>query len=1276
MEGGVSYTDVLWQQLRVSVNLEERTVRGSTSIWLRFRRPKMESLKYVNLHCRQCSVTRASVNGKEAHFDHLDPLKKVVFQNYRDAEVFDLHYRGMLWTTGAEDSGELHIAIPKSERVLPPDKIDKMADVPPGSKEASDQAPGAPDAGSGTGNGNGTVNGTGAGAGARTGSDAVAGSKDAVAGSKDSNGTDGGISTGIAGPQKKDKHKEKPSTPQLIPARGRLATIPAPPEALPAMDWELTDPKSGIVFQQSGSSGGVPTAPHFYTTYSHGGMDYDGPRCWFPCLDNLSKGSVVELELQLDDPSLVPLFNGLLLSKTGNTYRFCTEYEVQTRQVGLAVGPFFPWSHSQASSLTVHCLGRDLVEQAAHSCRHMKQAISFFESYLDASYPFSNFRIAAVEGLRDLYYPFGGLLMVRATLLSPSDVPEEDLPGNLRVSLVEGMLHGWIQQAVRLRAGMDRWIHHGVVGYLCNKYVGATRGEEQAQYEKGRLMEVVIDMDRKLGSPSIQPPDADAYILEALDPEFILFMRLKGTLLLHLMEARVSNDSVDSLQLALKQLVVGVGDPVESLSTLDWLRSVKSIASAYGKDVGRDLLDQFVTHWVRGQGVAYLRCGVNFNKRNRQVEVVLEQFNPPLTTAIPLISALSWPIHIVKVPNKLAQSTQSFILNLQPGYEIGLHISLLPLSLGYKKECIAALAAFNRPSHLHRCWRWTAATFTKKPLRPLSATRGTSQCTASPGPEPVAPAAPMELEALAEAGDINTTPVLWVKVDPRREWIREVRMRKADFQWVEQLFRDGQTDSQIDALKGLSEVPIPSACKALGECLRGKVAHTQEEHAPSVRVAAAEALAIWQNNHAPPTAQGAWKGLAQLLRCFRERSVNLISPTLPFDLIPLICLPLVPAPLLPFRFNEDSEDVGRPGLLLPNLFTDESTYRIEKATIWAIANVKAANGGTPAEVCNFLVEVLSENDNSGNPYDDCYLIAQVLVGLGQLASAKEGGLPPTAIEAAVFQARRWLDWEAVRPSRNGVVGACALQSLCELELIKGGVPTVPYADYTSAGNPLAVRVAGAQSVIRQFLAEDTERSAVDGLGAALKWVTGFVRNEQDQQMRESAIMVLIDALERRPPRAAFLARFQGSDPLLGQCDPWASPMFFRPLGPGGSSYRPLEPLPTSFDGDAEVVDAFWELLTEGSSWNQGLRVQLLRVYRNIWGFSTPPCARNQVKARPEHWRGALETIAVKVQAWLMHGSKPKDWLHRDWEQWQENVRSGVAHPQVPSCGSYGPQGDG
>ncbi|CAM9921163.1 unnamed protein product, partial [Choristocarpus tenellus] len=203
---------------------------------------------------------------------------------------------------------------------------------------------------------------------------------------------------------------------------------------------------------------------------------------------------------------------------------------------------------------------------------------------------------------------------------------------------------------------------------------------------------------------------------------------------------------------------------------------------------------------------------------------------------------------------------------------------------------------------------------------------------------------------------------------------------------------------QCHALRGLSELPLPHSsstegeeggslkddglpplpCQALSEAIRGRVAHTQIEHAACVRAEAAVSLALWQNAHAPPHAGGfgetkearaaSWKGLYCLLEAFAERYEQRVSYSGGFG---------------SSDGSAGGGEVGEEGiggvesLLLPNWFDDPVDYRLKKALVWAIANVRARDGCTPQESVELLINALNNNDNSENSCSDDYYVAQV-----------------------------------------------------------------------------------------------------------------------------------------------------------------------------------------------------------------------------------------------------------------------------------------------------------
>lgn len=99
--------EYLQQRISLDVDLLGRRITGVAEIIIA---PKCTSTKIVRLHARQLDVSKVFINDVETTFTQYDFLNEIVDENYRDANAFDLFYRGSIV---ASKEGELAIDIPK-----------------------------------------------------------------------------------------------------------------------------------------------------------------------------------------------------------------------------------------------------------------------------------------------------------------------------------------------------------------------------------------------------------------------------------------------------------------------------------------------------------------------------------------------------------------------------------------------------------------------------------------------------------------------------------------------------------------------------------------------------------------------------------------------------------------------------------------------------------------------------------------------------------------------------------------------------------------------------------------------------------------------------------------------------------------------------------------------------------------------------------------------------------------------------------------------------------
>ena len=242
----------------------------------------------------------------------------------------------------------------------------------------------------------------------------------------------------------------------------------------------------------------------------------------------------------------------------------------------------------------------------------------------------------------------------------------------------------------------------------------------------------------------------------------------------------------------------------------------------------------------------------------------------------------------------------------------------------------------------------------------------------------------------------NSTPLLWIRVDPHGLYNGRLSIYQQDACLAEQVFHDGDASGQLEAIRTLAERPlkiqslpklsnvhdVPLAelpVRVLGDCLRGSVAlHCDLPHNPLVRSHAALAIAQWQNNKAPETRHvvggSSWLGLDLLMQYFKERNCH-NEVVLPVNFRRLVLHKHIAGG----ASGDTTSDGGYQYLDAIREkderksaieFADEveieedEEYRVRSACITAIAAIRAKDGMTPPSVLHFMEEVLVSGDKA------------------------------------------------------------------------------------------------------------------------------------------------------------------------------------------------------------------------------------------------------------------------------------------------------------------------
>lgn len=502
-----------------------------------------------------------------------------------------------------------------------------------------------------------------------------------------------------------------------------------------------------------------------------------------------------------------------------------------------------------------------------------------------------------------------------------------------------------------------------------------------------------------------------------------------------------------------------------------------------------------------------------------------------------------------------------------------------------------------------------------------------------------------------------------------RHGLRHVVMHQPDFNWMEQLLSDKKVDSRVHAARALAlyhmphEKPNVMSCRVLTECMSGLTTHSRR-----LRAEAALSLGIWQSIHAPltnaTTQLPIWKAMHNLFRIFKEHFFDR-STDMP---LPNYFLPSGGKVVLE-SLGAQQASITSKQIQVQDYAAGE--YEIKKTIPRALAMIRAQNGKSPPEIETFLLQLLTENDNSKNyvemddqsqVVDDCFYIGHVVISLSLLNVDRP--VNSSADEKVVKEILRYLHYDQVQPSHNQTTTVCCLEALCNLVLAgRCEEKAINFCEYTTPKHSNTVRKAAIESVIRLFFAEDpngppnknttgsssASRSsgsrrngtAIDSLAnvygptAALLWVCRLLQEDESPGIRLFAVQVCLNCFRGFPPSIAaeVLATWDHSYTLATQ-------MYIQMKDPAAFILRSpekdkildlfvppnLSKLRDDSTSARRVAEELWKIMNTGTGVDQRLRVALIVLYRKVWGDTTPIAVAHTVQDKPANYAGGYESL--------------------------------------------------
>lgn len=283
------------------------------------------------------------------------------------------------------------------------------------------------------------------------------------------------------------------------------------------------------------------------------------------------------------------------------------------------------------------------------------------------------------------------------------------------------------------------------------------------------------------------------------------------------------------------------------------------------------------------------------------------------------------------------------------------------------------------------------------------------------------PATQAEKDAGEEPSRI--APISWVRVDPDMEWCIDVTFVQPEEAWIVMLHGERDVIAQLNACRALAEFETVTAAKALAESLVNTELYWR------VRAQAAEALSSCEG------------GLGVLLEYFRAvYCVNAREGVQNRAVLTDCAESSSGKRVIVFKMSDsvfDGSENGTMENLAANDFSDFGEYMLRRAVVKAVASSRNRKNKAvvPRAVGDFLLSLLSDDDNSHNTYDEDHFLADLIRCSAEVTVAY-GSDEPDLASALLKQLERHRLLDSMTPSRSRLVGASIVAGIADVEIAK------------------------------------------------------------------------------------------------------------------------------------------------------------------------------------------------------------------------------------------------
>jgi len=590
--------NVISQKLELDVDFSKRIISGSTSI---VAQPLVKDLKAFRLHCRQCVITRATIEGKPSTVNYVDPYSKLRMKKGNSTiHQYDYIKHRIAPHVKENPDPELKLSLPPKV-VVKELARDIATSYFPASTSVTKDGPGS---------------------------------------------------------KRRDSEAQVAGTP-FTPG-GPLAEAENGPNYAPMkiyLGFTLRDFRDGLHWV--GFNDGDGRFPHVYTRNT---MFPGSISSIFPCLDTLIDRCMWEVNIKcpktLGDAfrkpvkdredskdeytttlseeeralDLIVVCSGELVDDVGDidddsrhTVSYVCAIPVTARHMGFAIGPFETVDLSaefreadeddklgqSAIKVIGYCLpGRS--DELRNTCLPLSKAIDYF-TITYGSFPFPNYKICFVDDLARDFVDTAGLSICSSRLLFPESIIDVLDTHTRTIMLALATQYSGVN--IIAQESSDIWVIVGIAGFLADMFMRKLAGNNEYRFRQ------------RLAADKLFEQDISRYSLHQLggqldiDPSEYDFMQLKASLVLFILDRRLTKQSGSAgMSRIITRLFLNAktGDLLNGeLTTENFLRTCEKL--------GHAKLDSFFKQWVYNAGCPDLMVTQRFNKKKLVVEMTIQQ---------------------------------------------------------------------------------------------------------------------------------------------------------------------------------------------------------------------------------------------------------------------------------------------------------------------------------------------------------------------------------------------------------------------------------------------------------------------------------------------------------------------------------------------------------------------------------------------------------------------------------------------------------------------------